>query len=211
VAVTDLIGATTLPGSDSFVTLQESGAGQVFRGVAFAPCGFGATTINTNLNIPAGGRCAFNGTTVNGNLTVNGALGANGATFHGNMQGDHAQFVSLNGALIDGNFEVDYLVSNPPASGLNFMCDSLIGENLQIQNSSSDSPWDIGQLSTDTPVGPCAVATTNTVTGNMDFQNNGAQGLISHNSINGNLQCQNDTPPASGFLAATRSAGTRGE
>ena len=111
-------------------------------------------------------------------------------------QGDHAQFVALNGTTIDGNLEVDHLLSNPPATGLNFMCDSLIGKNLQIQNSSSDSPWDIGQLSTDTPVGPCAAA--NLVKGNLQFQNNGAQGLISHNSINGNLECANDIPPASG-------------
>ena len=33
VAVSDPIDATTPPGSDTFITLQESGAGQVFRGV----------------------------------------------------------------------------------------------------------------------------------------------------------------------------------
>ena len=44
VVVTDSIGATTLPApgrfadDEVFVTLKSSGAGEVFRGVAFAPC-----------------------------------------------------------------------------------------------------------------------------------------------------------------------------
>jgi hypothetical protein len=209
VAVSDPIDATTLPRSDQFITLQESGAGQVFRGVAFAPCGFGATTLNGNLTIPAAGRCTLNGTTVNGNLTVDGALVASGATIRGNVQAQQAQFVTLNDATVNGNVQVDQLLSNPPASGENFICDSLINGNLQIQQSSSDSPWDIGQLSTDSPVGPCAPATANTLRGNLQFQNNNALGLISHNSINGNLQCQNDTPPASGIRGSNSVRGNK--
>jgi hypothetical protein len=37
VAITDRLSATTLPGSESFTTLEESGAGEIFRGVALAP------------------------------------------------------------------------------------------------------------------------------------------------------------------------------
>src|SRR5271157_170227 len=37
VAVTDTLSATTLPAGEQFVTYQQSPAGQVFRGVAFAP------------------------------------------------------------------------------------------------------------------------------------------------------------------------------
>ena len=203
VAVSDPIEATTLPGSDTFITLQESGAGQVFRGVAFAPCGFGATTINGNLKIPAGGRCALSGTTVNGNLTVDGALVANGATIRGNLQAQQAQFVTLNDATVNGNVQVAQLLSNPPASGKNFICDSLINGNLQIQQSSSDSPWDIGQTL------PAVSCSENTVKGNLQFQNNDAQGLISNNSINGNLQCNNDTPPASGIPGSNSVRGNK--
>lgn len=199
-AVSDPIGATTLPGSDTFITLQESGAGQVFRGVAFAPCGFGATTVNGNLKIPAGGRCALNGTTVNGNLTVDGALVASGATIRGNVQAQDAEFVALNRTIVDGNLQVARLQGNPPASGENFICDSLIGGNLQIQQSSSDSPWDIGQA-------PPAFCLGNTIKGNLQFQNNDAQGLISNNSINGNLQCQNDTPPVTGIAGSNTVGG----
>jgi len=37
VGISDLLSATILPGSEEFATLQDSGAGEVFRGVAFAP------------------------------------------------------------------------------------------------------------------------------------------------------------------------------
>ena len=37
VAVTDNLAATSLPGGEQFTTLQQSAAGEVFRGVAFAP------------------------------------------------------------------------------------------------------------------------------------------------------------------------------
>lgn len=37
VTITDLVGATTLPTSEQFITLQWSGVGEVFRGVAFTP------------------------------------------------------------------------------------------------------------------------------------------------------------------------------
>jgi hypothetical protein len=198
--VTDPIDANTLPASDSFVTLQESGARQVFRGVAFAPCGFGATTVNGNLNIPAGGRCALNGTTVTGSLTVNGALIANGATIRGNILAQFADYVTLNDATIGGNVSVGNLLGNPPASGENSICDSLISGNLQIMLSSADSPWDIGQP-LDPPTGQAAglCSAGNLVKANVQFLSNDAQGLISSNSIRGNLQCENDSPPASGI------------
>ena len=37
VAITDNLGATSLPTAESFTTLESAGAGQLFRGVAFAP------------------------------------------------------------------------------------------------------------------------------------------------------------------------------
>jgi hypothetical protein len=190
VTVTDPIDATTLPGSDSFITLQESGAGQVFRGVAFAPCGFGATRITGNLAIPAGGRCAFNGTTLTGNLTVAGGFVGKGVTITGNLTANGAQFVTLNGATVNGNVRADSLLSNAPANGLNSICDTTINGNLQVDQSSADSPWDIGQAPT------CSAG--NLVRGSLLFVNNDALGLISDNSINGNLQCSGNTPPPSG-------------
>jgi hypothetical protein len=45
VGITDSLAATTLPAGESFVTLQSSGAGEVFRGVAIAPCGFQGVAI----------------------------------------------------------------------------------------------------------------------------------------------------------------------
>ena len=36
-AITDLLAATSLPGSESFTTLETAGFGEVLRGVSFAP------------------------------------------------------------------------------------------------------------------------------------------------------------------------------
>jgi len=57
VGVTDSLSATTLPANESFVTLQSSGFGQVFRGVALASCGFEGMTIHGVLQNSAHGYC----------------------------------------------------------------------------------------------------------------------------------------------------------
>jgi hypothetical protein len=57
VGITDSLSATTLPASESFVTLQSSGFGEVFRGVALAPCGFEGVTIHGALQNSAHGYC----------------------------------------------------------------------------------------------------------------------------------------------------------
>ena len=73
------------------------------------------------------------------------------------------------------------------SSGFNTICNSTIGGNLHIHNSSSASPWRLGTC------GP------NTVGGNLQFQNNAGSGnSISHTSVKGNLQCQNNADVSGG-------------
>ena len=43
----------------------------------------------------------------------------------------------------------------------------------------------------------------------MQFHNNSAQGLISNNTINGNLQCQSDSPAASGIAGSNTVGGNK--
>ncbi len=83
-----------------------------------------------------------------------------------------------------------------------------IGIRIYPATARCESPWDIGQPlnpPNGQAAGPCAVA--NLVKGNLQFQNNGAQGLISDNSINGNLQCQGNTPPPTGIAGSNRVRG----
>jgi len=57
VGITDSLSATTLPAGETFVTLQSSGLGEVFRGVALAPCGFEGVKIHGVLQNSAHGYC----------------------------------------------------------------------------------------------------------------------------------------------------------
>jgi hypothetical protein len=57
VGITDSLLATTLPAEESFVTLQSSSFGEVFRGVTLAPCGFEGVTIHGVLQNSANGYC----------------------------------------------------------------------------------------------------------------------------------------------------------
>ena len=57
VGITDSLSATTLPANENFVTLESSGFGEVFRGVALAPCRFEGATIHGVLQNSAHGYC----------------------------------------------------------------------------------------------------------------------------------------------------------
>jgi hypothetical protein len=57
VGITDSLSVITLPANESFVTLQSSGLGQVFRGVALAPCRFEGVSIQGVLQNSAHGYC----------------------------------------------------------------------------------------------------------------------------------------------------------
>ena len=125
-----------------------------------------ATTIDGNLTVPKGAWCDLVRVDVDGNVQLQQSSG-----------------VRLSGVTVKGNVEANNSsgANDAMSSGFNVICNSTIGGNLHIHNSSSGSPWRLGTC------GP------NTVGGNLQFQNNDGSGnTISHTSVNGNLQCQNN-------------------
>lgn len=168
----------------------------------------GEVTVEGDLDVPTGADCSLAGTTVAGNVTVEGGLVARTVYIREDLRADHAKYLGLYGhSTVGGNVIADYTSSSPPASPpvgalkANFLCYIWIGGDVQIQGSSSASPWLIGD-----PSG-CSQAVQ--IAGNLEFRNNAgsisvpghpkASGLISQNYIGGNLDCHNDTPPASGI------------
>ena len=126
-----------------------------------------ATTIAGDLTVEKGAWCDLVRVTVNGNLQVQkgGGIRVTGGTVKGNLQ-----VINVDGA------------GDPMSSGANVICNTTVGGDLQIQNSSTNAPWRLGGC------GP------NTVGGNLHFQNNGGTGnTISLSTVKGNLHCRATT------------------
>jgi len=174
------------------------------------PCkgSLGAVTVEGDIDVPTGAACSLLGTTVTGNVTVEGGVIAGTVHIRADLRADHAKYLGLYGnSTVGGNITAAHTTSSPPAAlpvgalRANFLCYIQIGGDVQIQGSSSDSPWIIGD--------PSGCNRGVQMGGNLEFHNNAgsisvpgypkASGLISQNYIVGNLDCHNDTPPASGI------------
>jgi hypothetical protein len=177
----------------------------------------GAVTVDGDIDVPTGAACSLLGTTVTGQVTVEGGLIAGSVHIRGDLRADHARYLGLYGdSTVGGNVTAAHTTSSPPTSlpvgtlKANFLCYIWIGGDVEIQGSSSDSPWVIGD--------PSGCSRAVQIGGNLEFHNNAgsisvqgypkASALISQNYIGGNLDCHNDTPPASGI---PRSNSVRGK
>ena len=159
--------------------------------------GMGAGPVSGDLQVPVGKTCDLIGTTVTGNVTVLGSLVAVRAHISGNLSGNHAESLALIDTTVGGNLLADHTTGGP-----NFICGSTIDGNLTIQQSSSQSYWQIGP-ELDGSVGAGVVTdgvgcTGVTVGLNLVFQNNLGGGDITDNQIAGNLDCHNNTPAPTG-------------
>ncbi len=168
----------------------------------------GAVTVDGDIEVPTGAACMLLGTTVNGNVNVKGGLLAGTVHIRADVRADHAKYLGLYGtSTVGGNITAANTTSTPPMPPpvgnvkANFLCYIWVGGAVQIQGSSSDSPWVIGD--------PSACSRAVQIGGNLEFHNNSGSmsvpgypqtsGLISQNYIGVDLDCQNDTPPASGI------------
>jgi hypothetical protein len=134
------------------------------KNIACADEQLNATTIDGNLTVPKGAWCDLIRVNVNGNLQLQQSSG-----------------VRLADVKIKGNVEGNNVgdAADLMSSGANVICNTTIGGNLQVQNSSSSAPWRLGGC------GP------NSVGGNLQFQNNAGTGnTIWRTTVKGNLQCQ---------------------
>jgi hypothetical protein len=102
-------------------------------------------------------------------------------TVKGNVQLQKSSGVRIQSTTITGNLQAENTsgAADPLSAGTNVICDSTIAGNVQLHNSDSGAPWNIGGCG------------ANTIGGNLQFHNNQANGnTIANNTIRGNLQCQ---------------------
>ena len=168
----------------------------------------GAVTVDGDIDVPTGAACMLLGTTVNGNVNVKGGLLAGTVHIRADLRADHAKYLGLYGnSTVGGDITAANTTSSPPMPPpvgnvkANFLCYIWVGGAVQIQGSSSDSPWVIGDPVLAAGQSKSAGTWSSTTTaGSMSVPGYPkASGLISQNYIGGNLDCQNDTPPASGI------------
>jgi len=120
-----------------------------------------ATTITGNLTVPAGAWCDLVSVRVNGNVEIQQSSG-----------------IRISGSTVSGNVEASTTAARDlMSSGANTLCNTAIGGNLEIQNSTG-GPWQLGTCG------------TNTIKGNVSFTNNtGAGNSISNTTVQGSLEC----------------------
>jgi len=126
--------------------------------------------------VPSGGRCRLDGAQVTGNVTaqIGATVGIRSSTVGGNYTCNGCTFADLHGSTINGNFQI-----SGEKEG-SFIDGSLIKGDLQIKTSSA---------------GPESFSiASNTIWGNLSFNNNTGDSHITDNAIAGNLACQNNAP-----------------
>jgi hypothetical protein len=143
----------------------------------------------------------FVGGGVTGNLTQTGGnLILSGTTVGGNVNVQGGGFFSISGfARIVGNLQIQNL---PASSAQNQICGVSVLGNVTYQN--SNAPVEIGAASMcpgntvggDLQVGNNAGAVGivgNIVTGNLQVQKNTGSSMVSNNNVVKNLQCSDNT------------------
>jgi Divergent InlB B-repeat domain len=140
-----------------------------------------------NITVTPGQSCTFTSSPlapsqISGNVTVNGgSLGLLGGQVNGNVQVTGASSVSVAGATIGGNLQIQKLAAGLPQGTV---CGTQVKGNLLMQ--SNASPLAFGANNTQTCGG-------NAVTGNLQANDNSAALAIDNDTVGGDLQAQNNT------------------
>jgi hypothetical protein len=168
-----------------------------------------STDVIANLLVPKGVTCTLEGITVTGSITVQpgGCLivgqASAPARVGGNINATDAACLSIGfGSAIGGNVIALGTTGNPSGYSFNFMCNSLIGGSVEINNSEKGADWCIGGKAA------CACAAGENIIGGLTFDaNKGATNNISDNTIGSNMNCAGNTGLTGSGNTASRKLG----
>jgi hypothetical protein len=184
-------------GRDLLATLVE----RVVPSKSTACNGFYSGTFPGNLNVSTGQSCIFVGGGVRGNITqAGGNLILSGTTVGGNVQIQGGGAFSIGGfARIIGNLQVQNLPAN---ANPNQLCGVTVTGNLAYQNSGAPIGFGAATMCPGNTVGgdlqvhnnfANVGVVGNTVLGNVQIQNNIGSTTVSSNHIGKNLQCSGNS------------------
>ena len=95
-------------------TAANAGPATICTG-SFGAVTLGAVTVEGDMDVPTGAACSLLGTTVTGNVTVEGGLLAGTVHIRGNLRADHAKYLGLYGdSTVGGDITADHTTSSPP-------------------------------------------------------------------------------------------------
>jgi hypothetical protein len=135
-----------------------------------------------NISVSNGQSCIFLSGGVSGNVTVNGGVfSLRNTSVGGNVQATGGTLSVGPGSTITGDLEVQNVRSG---TVLNEVCGATVKGNVGFQNNGVGA-----QIGSATP-SSCG---GNTISGNLQVQNNTAPTTIDGNRVGGNLQDQNNT------------------
>jgi hypothetical protein len=129
------------------------------------------------VEVPSGATCTLEGTTVNGNVSVDvrGTLIAHGVDVDGDVEAEGAAVVEVTGnSSIGGNLQVQQ-------GGSSTVTNTKIDGDLELKEQS-------GQLQ----------AAGNIISGNVEADSNSGGLTVSSNRIGGDLKCEDNSPAANG-------------
>ena len=223
-------GGSSTTGTEQVLIQNWNVNGTIF----FASPGGNANCTNETLppgtyqDINAGPNCTIDGLNhINGNVTVqtggslqDGDTANGGAYVHGNIQANHAAWISIAyGAYVGGNIQVQGTTSEPGPSGgsgfgYNLICHVNVGGDVQVQNNGVNAPFQIGDCYGSLVVGGNLQVTNNsgtqvvggtngasyptTVHNDVQVNNNTGTGSVEYNQAGGNCPMNGNHPTYSG-------------
>lgn len=136
----------------------------------------GSLQIGNNLSIA--GRCELQNTEVRGNVTLfpGGSLTGRDLRIRGNLEGNRADFVDLEGSRVDGNVNLQEFVGD-----LTVLASTELRGNVLLTNNRSRLE-----------------ILNNEIDGDVQARSNTGGVLISGNAIDDDLHCSGNTPPPVG-------------
>ena len=162
------------------------------------------TVIHGNLEVPAGATCILNDVAVAGNISVGtgGVLRIfTGSQIGGNIEANKCGFVELTGNQISvgGNLACEGNTYGCVVNGGEVLGNVSLSNNpsyAQISKIAIKGNLSIDRNSSNLPGAIVALVADNTIGGNVDVIGNRGPGnmIVGANVIQGNLQCQDNTP-----------------
>ncbi len=167
----------------------------VLAGETICPPNLGVVTVG-NVEVPAGLFCFLRGTTVTGNVLVEGALVARAdfltgtpTTIKGNVKGDPADLMLvIEGTVVEGNVQVKLTAAPPFLGSTNRICGATIRGDLQFEENARRINIGASACS--------GLGGANTVDGDVLVELNTGGATITGNTIGGDLVCIDNVPAA---------------